>query len=340
MIENDAEDRLLARSIFGTDDRKTVESMILDWTGQQGFTPKAVCRVELSIGAVVTVDLCDRTRLCVKVWPTASNPRALSAQVAVQRAMAERRFPAPAVLSEVSPLGPGWAVVMAYNRAGFPTDARVPGVRTKMAGGLADFIVMAAAYRELECLPSRQLPPEGAIWPNPHNALFDFEATAQGAEWIDAIASKALETMRSATSLIVVGHLDWSAKNMRMNESGIAVLYDWDAVFLDREAFVLGAAAAHFPVTWELDVPGTPSVSEVVAFIRDYEHARGTPLTLSELAETAAGATYARAYTARCEHALDPDGDGWCGSSRESLQTNGAFNFDPSIDIHRSCAKG
>src|SRR5262249_34320393 len=114
------------------------------------------------------------------------------------------------------------------------------------------------------CETVRVLPGHGrpaaavAAWGNlarPPNVLFGFQETAQGAEWTDDIARTALAVMRPATSRIVVGHLDWSAKNMRMGPQGIAVVYDWDAVFLDRETFVVGAAAAHFPMTWELDVP-------------------------------------------------------------------------------------
>jgi hypothetical protein len=43
--------------------------------------------------------------------------------------------------------------------------------------------------------------------------------------------------------------------------------------------------------------------------------------------EVAASITYARAYTARCEHAGDPSGAGWNGSSRQSLKDHGAFRF-------------
>jgi len=161
----------------------------------------------------------------------------------------------------------------------------------------------------------------------PHNVLFDFETTAQGAEWTDDIARTALAVMRPATSRIVVGHLDWSAKNMRMGPQGIAVVYDWDAVFLDRETFVVGAAAAHFPMTWELDVPGIPDAREVMAFVQEYEEARGQAFRDTELEEVAASATYARAYAARCEHAGDPGGDGWNGSSRQSLKDHGPFRF-------------
>ena len=86
---------------------------------------------------------------------------------------------------------------------------------------------------------------------------------------------------------------------MRMGLKSIAVVYDWDGVFLDRETFVIGAAAAHFPMTWELDVSGTPDTCEVMAFVQDYEEARGQAFAGTEWEEIAASATYARAYTAR-----------------------------------------
>jgi hypothetical protein len=330
MIEGwtDPEDRLLARAVFGTDDLGAARGTILDWVAGQGFGRARVAAIELSVGAAVTVCLADRSRIVVKVWPGTADARSLAAQMEVQAAMAARGFPAPAVLTKLSALGPGWAVGMAYDRAGAPTDVRVPGVRRAMAGGLARFVAEAEACRGVGGLPRWPLPPEGALWPKPHNALFDFGATARGAGWIDEAAGPALRAMRSARSRTVVGHGDWSAKNMRMGPAEIAVLYDWDSVFLDREAFVVGSAAAHFPVTWELDVPETPSVREVVAFVLEYEEARGAPFTRSELAEVAAAATYARAYKARCEHALDPEGARWRGSSRERLERDGPFRFD------------
>jgi hypothetical protein len=242
--------------------------------------------------------------------------------------MAANGYPAPTVLTGLSALGPALAVAMSYNRDGEPADARISRVCQHMARGLAQFIADADSYRDAPGLPRRRLPAGEAIWPPPHNVLFDFEATNDGAEWIDEAAKDALAVMRKANSRIIVGHLDWSAKNMRVGPNGIAVLYDWDAVFLDREAFVLGSAAAHFPVTWELPVPETPTRERMAAFIQDYAQARGTALSRIELIETAAGVTYARAYKARCEHALDPEGANWRGSSREDLRTNGQFHLD------------
>jgi hypothetical protein len=232
----DPEDRLLARSIFATDDVDVAEDLIVKWAAEQGFVPASVSNIELSVGAAVTVTLSgSNEKIFVKVWPATVDALCLAAQMQLQAAMAARGFPAPRILTKISALGSGWAVGMGYQRAGVATDVRVPGVRQAMAVGLARFVAEAEPCRSIENLPRRLLPPDGTIWPPPHNALFDFEATARGAEWIDEIASQALFIMRSAGSRVVVGHHDWSAKNMRMGPDGIAVVYDWDAVFLDRE---------------------------------------------------------------------------------------------------------
>jgi Phosphotransferase enzyme family len=318
----DPYDRLLAGAIFGTDRATEVDGMIRDWAQTRGFGHGQIDSVELSVGAGVTLQLATE-KLFVKVWPGDADSKALSAQLQVQGRLAANGFPAPRVLTELSRLGPGWAIAMAYSRGGVATDVRVPGVRRMMAAGLSHFLRASESCRDVPHLPHRM----PSVWPRPHNVLFDFEATATGAEWIDDMAHSALATMRSTTSRIVVGHLDWSAKNMRMGPDDIAVVYDWDAVFLEHETFVVGAAAAHFPTTWELDVSGTPDAREVTAFIKEYEEARGQGFTEAELEEVAASVTYTRAYTARCEHAGDPGGAGWNGSSRQSLKDNGAFRF-------------
>jgi hypothetical protein len=284
--------------------------------------------MELSVGAAVTIRLKEtRGRIFVKVWPGTADHQCLTAQMRIQEAMALRGYPAPRVLAMPSALGQGWAVAMEYRRPGLATDVRLPGIRDAMAAGLARFISEARACSGWDSLPQKKLPDQRAIWPVPHNVLFDFEATAKGAEWIDEIAFGALQVMRSSKSAFVVGHHDWSAKNMRMGPTGIAVLYDWDSVFLDREAFVVGSAAAHFPVTWELDVRETPSVDEVASFICEYERARGVEFSHQEMLELEAGATFARAYKARCEHAVDLEGMRWQGSSREGLKQDGPYRF-------------
>jgi hypothetical protein len=321
----DPDNCLLASSIFGTDHVREVEDLILTWAARHGFDHCRVDTIEISIGAAVTISSPNRQRIVVKVWPGTADVPALAAQMKLQKEMASRNFPAPRVLTELSPLGPGWAIGMEFNRSGVLTDVRLPGVRFAMAAGLARFVALGEAYRNLDGLPRRLVPPEGRIWPPPHNALFDFGATVHGAEWIDDIAQHFLPILRSAKSKVVVGHCDWSAKNMRMGPDGLAMLYDWDSVFIDHEALIVGSAAAQFPVNWELDVPQTPTNGEVAAFIRDYEATRHALFAPRECSEIEASVTYARAYKARCEHALDPDAEWWSGSARESLKNNGPF---------------
>lgn len=47
----DAGDRLLARSIFGTDEWDVAAEMIGNWTVMQGFEPGHIRSIELSVGA-------------------------------------------------------------------------------------------------------------------------------------------------------------------------------------------------------------------------------------------------------------------------------------------------
>ncbi len=53
-------DRLLAHSVFGTDDSTIVRCMILDWTAKQGFGRAYVNAIEFSAEAAVTIILPDQ----------------------------------------------------------------------------------------------------------------------------------------------------------------------------------------------------------------------------------------------------------------------------------------
>jgi hypothetical protein len=322
----EGEDGILALSIFETTEVAAVSGMVSAWLEQHA--DRVLDRVlawEMSVGAGITLLLADGVKAFMKVWPRSANPTALAAQTEVQASLARNGFPAPGVLVAPRPLGPGNAVLMAFDRRGVPTDVRVPGVREAMARALVRLLREAEPFLALAGLPTKELPSDDATWRRPHNALFDFEATAGGAEWIDAVGGEALATMRAGVGRLIVGHHDWSAKNMRMGASEIAVVYDWDSVFVDRETFVVGSAAAHFPVTWELPVPETPTPGEIAEFIRSYEEARGQPFTHRELVEIAASATYARAYKARCEHAIDMRHEKCAGSSRQDLRARGPY---------------
>ena len=74
--------------------------------------------------------------------------------------------------------------------AGEYRDAHEPDVRRAMARELVRFHELATGSG---VRPRRPFFPLGdeALWPVPHNALFDFEKTRAGAEWIDDIARAA-----------------------------------------------------------------------------------------------------------------------------------------------------
>jgi hypothetical protein len=63
----------------------------------------------------------------------------------------------------------------------------------------------------------------------------------------------------------------------------------------------------------------TPTLEERLAFIRGYERARGRPFSRDQHRRIVAAGSYAMAYTARCEHALDPTGACIVRSFREIL---------------------
>jgi hypothetical protein len=322
----DIEDALLARNIFGTDDPALVVDMIFEWLRTRfDSSPDHMLSFEMSVGAAAGARLKDGSNIFIKVWPGNQDVAVLDAQLRVQGALARNGFPAPGIILQPCRLGPGHAAAMEFDRSGVPVDARMPDVRSAMAKCLSRLICDAADLATIDNLPKRQLPSRHDVWPAPHNALFDFGGTAAGAEWIDDLARETLGKLSAAQGAVVVGHHDWSAKNMRMGEDEIAVVYDWDAVYLDRETAFVGSAAAHFPVTWELPVPETPTPEEMSAFLAAYQSARGDPFSKRELDEIAAYATYARAYKARCEHCLDQDGTRWNGSSRQALAELGAY---------------
>ena len=97
-------------------------------------------------------------------------------------------------------------------------DAHEPDVRSALARELARFHGAATATGLRPRRPF--LRPADALWPKPHNVLFDFEATAAGAEWIDEIGRGARRV--PAVGAETVGHTDWGAKHLRFDDTALA----------------------------------------------------------------------------------------------------------------------
>ncbi|RDU38069.1 hypothetical protein DRW41_00390 [Neobacillus piezotolerans] len=105
------------------------------------------------------------------------------------------------------------------------------------------------------------------------------------------------------------------------------MVYDWDSLVVEDELNLLGIAAATFTTTWDIETKITPSREEAYEFVRDYEYHRGKLFTKKELQKISAAATFCMAYTARCEHAIDPQGERFEGSFRQALESIKGHNL-------------
>jgi Phosphotransferase enzyme family len=258
----------------------------------------------------------------LKAWTPATPLALLRDAHEVQSFLAARGFPCPGVLVGPRPFGAGHAAIHEHRSEGSLANASAPPLRAAMASALARLIAMAAPLHDLPDL--RRGLPRDTVWPAPHNALFDFEATRQGAEWIEAIALASRQILLAATGPAVVGHWDWSARNMRFRDDEVCVVYDWDSAGVDLEAVFVGKTAIAYPLTWYGEPEPFPPPEAAAAFVHDYELARGRPVDAAERRVIAAAATYALTYTARCEHAIDPAGESEAGTARAMLKLHAA----------------
>ena len=291
-------DALVERSIFGTDNPAEI------WAHVRSVVPEAVdCfHVGVSVGALFGVVLADGRRVALKVHRD-GRAAYLEAMQFVQEHLWRRGFPCP------RPLGRrGAATLEEWCDEGGYRDAHEPEVRRALASALVDLIRCTDELGRVRGMRREFFPRgEGALWPVPHNVLFDFEATAPGAEWIDEIALSAKPIRDAGAGRRVIAHGDWSVKHFRFDGVTPTVVYDWDSLNTDFEPLFVGVAAATFVYTEHLPVRLWPSLEEAQAFLDDYETARGVAFTAAERRAAGASATYTSAYSARCVHAVGGD---------------------------------
>jgi hypothetical protein len=261
----------------------------------------------VSIGAVVGVELGDgRGRVVVKLQPEPTSFAHLRAATEVQRALALEGFPAPRPLAGPVALGLGHATIEEFLDGGGPADAYRPEIRSALAAGLATLIARCAPFADRRDLAVGQFARErDALFPVPHSPLFDFEATAEGAEWIDAHARRARAVLdEPAAERPVVGHDDWRVEHVRFDGDRIVAVYDWASLKAMPETSFVGSAAHAYRVDWTTPDPRVPDRDDALAFVADYEVARGRAFTSEQRRRIDAYWLYAVAYNARCEHSL------------------------------------
>lgn len=265
--------------------------------------------LEVSQGAVFGFQLQDRRRIVIKAHSPRSNYEYLQAVIRAQQYLANQSYPCPRPLLEPSPFMHGLATIEELIDQGEFKNPHDPAVRRSLAQLLARQIHLLRESSLISVIsPStfdHRLPPD-ILWPSPHSPIFNFEATATGAEWIDRIARKARETRVRGAGQLVIGHADWSAKHVRYVGDQARVIYDWDSLSLEKEPAIVGAAAMNFTYTEQPDIPRRPTHEEALAFVAEYEAARGKPFSPEEYQTLEAAAAYHLAYGSRCEHSLYP----------------------------------
>lgn len=300
------------QSIFGTADPALIAASVNTFCATELGAPiDEGLFYESSQGVVFGLRLQDRRQVVLKGHPPKQPLTFLQAVHEVQSHLAAQGYPCPRPILGPRSLGHGHAVVEELIDSGVYADAHDPAIRRMMAEHLAELV---RRTRDLTTLPGLQpgllsRRDTGRLWPTPHSVIFDFEATATDSEWIDELARRAKETLIRSSGELVIGHTDWSVKHFRFAQGRVSVIYDWDSIALEQEAVIVGDAARGFTMTWHLDVPLAPGAEEARAFVAEYEAARGKAFTAAERVTMSAAATYAMAYSARCEHCLNPLAD-------------------------------
>jgi Phosphotransferase enzyme family len=291
-------------AIYGTDDPQAIARELDVFCRRElGAGVAAGLFHQSSIGAVTGVVLSDGRRLVIKAHQPERSPAWLAEIVRVQRHLAALRTYATTVCAGPAAIGRGHAVVEVFASGGATRDAHVPAVRRALAAGLHEIVASCRPLVASSMLSGHLLVdlPAGRLWPVPHSRLFDFEATAAGAGWIDDVARAARARMLPAGEL-VIGHGDWRAEHVRFEGGRATVAFDWDSLCIEREPALVGFTAHAFAADWTRgdSIPQAPTLDEARAFIADYQSARGRAFDDAERRLCGGAFAYACAYTARC----------------------------------------
>ena len=293
------------RDVFGTADPAAIASAVDRFCRERLRAAIAAgLFYRSSIGCVFGLQLDDGVRVVLKAHQPDKSAARLAGCQRVQAALHARDFPCPEPLLAPAPLGRGLAVVERHLERGERADAHEPAVRDELAARLHELIAVARAARLGRDLGGSwfgALPPQ-QLWPRPHNPRVDFERSAAGAEWIDALARRARAVPLAGERTL--GHFDWRIEHFRFERGRISSVYDWDSLHFEREPIAAGTAAYGFTADWDRqDVFPAPTLDEIRAFLESYERARGRAFAEEERRTAHAACVYALAYHARYQHA-------------------------------------
>ncbi|MEM6989331.1 MAG: phosphotransferase, partial [Myxococcota bacterium] len=242
----DGEDAEQARNVFGGGAASAIGASVAAWVDAHVDAEVVQCTdPHVSIGVVLGLSLANGSRRVLK----ATRPRlALSAALNVQGRLARSGYPAPAIVAGPEQCAAADVVLMTALDSGerVVCDA---SVRATMAEEFARLVALAN-----EEAPAAALVPAARdtsrVWPTPHSVIFDFDATMEGAEWIDAIAVRTHAVLDADRRPGVVAHGDWSLQNVAFRGQRLVAVFDWDSLTVVPEPIAVARAAAFHCQDW------------------------------------------------------------------------------------------
>jgi aminoglycoside phosphotransferase (APT) family kinase protein len=270
-----------------------------------------------SVGSTHGVQLEDGRNVVIKVRPPAETNPYLSFDRAtldticrVMHWLADGGYPCPKPILGPTPAAKGLATVEEFFDRGQRGNGFDPEGRRGIATGLAHLIELLRSF-DGEVSSLKHFLRTESLYPQPHSKLFDFEKTAEGAEWIDTFARRARQT-ETHEGKPVLGHGDWRVEHLRFRDGKIVATHDWDSLAFCPETKLVGISAHGFTADWTLeDIRRIPTADDIHAYVADYEQAREQPFSARERKSLFATCVYCIAYGARCAHSLDPDKREW-----------------------------
>jgi hypothetical protein len=286
--------------VFGTDDPAAVATAVGRWCVEHLGSAVADARFwHSSAGCTAGVLLADGRDVVVKAHPASRSAVHLGAVLTVQASLADQRYPCARPIVGPRPLGLGLGTAEGLR----PDPGPSLPARAHSARALAQLVdrLRALDGSGLDEVAIRPHP----LYPPPHHPVYDIAGTADGAAWIDGFAVRAAASVLMDPAPLVTGHLDWSARNVRIDRSGVVeALYDWDSLGRATESSIVGRAAVTWCLTGEPGGPEAPDNGAVEGFLEDYDGAITRPLTGTQWRAAKAAALWTLCHLARLEHAL------------------------------------
>jgi Phosphotransferase enzyme family len=299
---------------FGTDSAERIAEVMDEFCrAHLGSKLRGYLFYGASVGSTHGVQLEDGCEVVIKVRPPVeTNPHlsldrtSLENICWVMKWLTDRGYPCPKPILAPTLVAKGLATVEEFLDRGQRGNGFDPECRRVIASGLAHLIELLQSF-DGEVSSLQHFRRSESLYPPPHRKLFDFEKTAEGAEWIDTFARRARQA-ETHEGKPVLGHRDWRVEHLRFQDGKIVATYDWDSLAFCPETELVGLSAHGFTADWTPEgIRRIPTADDIHAYVMDYGQARGQPFSARERKSLFAHCVYCIAYGARCAHSLDPD---------------------------------